>query len=266
MKTEYNFSYDFDYTDWDQIESFDDAIKLNIEFLEGKRKSTPYHGAPVYDVDMSKLIYIHKNGRIITINGQSNECEYDKLYPKKRMVYLLNDIITDSQVIEERTVSFEQKSYLEGFIEEKQLRSFLGFLRKQKSKVAYHLYDIDRNISYYNEFKKRNMWLTRHKLNGSDWVQTTFAHKEPELDSLYNNILIRSMTPLVYFLIYSIEPCGLNMEDILVMYINQRGQRRKKKASKKASKKKASKKKASKKASKKPRPTKVIRRRSRDRI
>jgi len=254
METEYHYSYDFDYTDWDQIETFDEALKLNIEYLEGKRKSTPYHGAPIYDVDMSKLIYIHKNGRILTINGQSNECEYDKLYPQKKMVYLHNDKIFESRVIEERIASLEQKSYLEGFIEEKQLRSFLGFLRKQKIRVAYHLYDINRDVSYYNEFKKRNMWLTRHKLNGSDWVQTTFAHRQPDLDSLYNKILIRCMTPLVYFLIYSIEPCGLNMEDVLVMYINQLGQRKKKK------------KKMSKKKKIKTRPKNDVRRRSRSRV
>ena len=236
METQHHYQYDFDTSGWDTIQTFDDAIDLNVEFLEGKRKSTPYHAAPIYDVDTTKLIYIHEKGRIITINGQSNECEYDKYYPEKKMIYFHNDRIDDERIIPTRIVSMEQKSYLVGYIERKQLHSFLSFLKHNKGTVAYHVYDIIKDKSYYNRFDKKNMWVTRYKLNGSDWQESTWAHKEPDLHSLYDEFLIRARSPLVYFFIFSIKPCDLNMEDVLISYID--GRRKRKSGKKKSSTKK----------------------------
>lgn len=203
-------SYDFDDTGWNSFKSFNDALRINIEFLEGKRKSTPYNSAPVYDVDVSKLIYIHKHGKFLTTNGQSNECNYgDEPY--------------------------EQKSYLDGYFPKSQLKEFHNFLKRRKD-VGYFLQDKTEDIKFYNF--SGDVWVTRYKEKGKDeWIE--FSHVHHDLEDNMRKYLNKCNVQLIFFVIFSLRQCNLNMEDVLIEYIKERNKKRKerKKKNKKSRKK-----------------------------
>lgn len=70
----------FDYR-WYEVETYDDLLKLNMEFIRGNLDMTPYHLGPlVIDVSssnlMNNLIKLHEYG-ILTVDGQESLCEYN---------------------------------------------------------------------------------------------------------------------------------------------------------------------------------------------
>jgi hypothetical protein len=253
MITKYHNSYDFDTRGWDKIWTFNDALELNIEFLQGLRKSTPYHGAPVYDMDTSKLIDIHKYGRIFTDNGQSNECKYNVFIPETRHIYMHNDEVENERILKEMIYSTEQKSYMEGYIEPNTVMPLVSFLKKYGDRIAYRLYDISNKKFYSHNFKLT--WTTREKASSEGfegpWDECTRTFKAADI-GLYEDHFTRIHGGLWWFFIYSVEPCDLNIEDILYEYtlqrLNEFGKRRK---SRRTRKTKKSKKKSKKKSTRK---------------
>jgi hypothetical protein len=64
---------------WYQVETYNDLLKLNIEYISGKLKMTPYHFGPlVSNVPSSNLvnnlIKLHGYG-ILTVSGQESMCK-----------------------------------------------------------------------------------------------------------------------------------------------------------------------------------------------
>jgi hypothetical protein len=245
MITEYNYVYDFDTTGWDLIKTFNDALKLNIEFLQGLRKSTPYHGAPVYDVNASKLVFIHKFGKIFTQDGQSNKCEYEALRPETKIVRVYIDKLGNKSILKEFVLhkakySQEQKSYLEGYLEMKNVPFFMSFLKKYEGKIGLNLYDV-KNDNYLTNFE--STWVTRAKIEGNEkWDPYSNAHREPNL-MVYEEWFGHIKENLCYFFIHSLKPCDINVEDVLYEYAtalrkkSQKGKSRRNRKTKKSKKK-----------------------------
>lgn len=239
MLTKYHYSYPF--AKWN-IKSYNEALKLNIKFLKGKLLSSPYHCSPIYDMNTSKLIYIHKVGHIFTTNGQSSECIYDEYVPKTKHVYIhiesggSEGIIESETISEEMVFSSEQKSYIDGYMPQKYLESFLKFLKTNSRKVGYFVYDINNNKTYDNkDTLKGSYWVTREcGYNDKDWKIISVSPFTPDLFPMYDHYFSKLKTPLVQFSIFDKKPCNkATMEDFLIKFINKNKSTKSKRKSKK---------------------------------
>lgn len=82
---------------WYQVQTYNDLLKLNIEFIEGKICVTPYHFGPLIvegldSILISNLVKLHVYG-ILSVEGQEPICEYeinmeDRWYSKEQRGFL----------------------------------------------------------------------------------------------------------------------------------------------------------------------------------
>ncbi len=79
---------------WYFVETFDDLLKLNIEFICGKIYMAPYHCGPICGSQelIKNLVKLHQYG-ILSVNGQEPICDYninkgDRWHSKQQRGYL----------------------------------------------------------------------------------------------------------------------------------------------------------------------------------
>lgn len=204
-----------------EIHSFNDLIKHNVDFLKGIYKSSPYHAAPVYDVNDNKLIFINSNG-IVTIDGQSNICEYNEYLPTTRHIYYTNDEMVKEDISVPSYYSVEQKSYISGFIQSSILDKLVNYLNKLDD--VYYVFSVDNtnklvtNIEY-NIF----YWLTRvcdskKKLTTKNIKWENISHVN--INKFENIFRGYKLPDTVYFIIFVNNiPCKYDVQDVLVNFI-----------------------------------------------
>ncbi len=210
-----------DFSQWYNAKSFSKILKLNMEFIKGNLSSTPYHYGPIYDMNVTDLLYLHKNG-ILTTNGQSNECYYTQKH------------------------SMEQKSYLNGFTYKRNLKFLLNFLYQNKHLFEYKIYDISNDIGYISGIKDpikklstlgdRNTnthkdidiyysfvngkYITRHKYGDTQWKETTRCNMD-FYPIEYEFFLEQIPVSLINFSITTVHPCTVNVDKYLADYIKK---------------------------------------------
>jgi len=220
MITKKHYSYSF--MEW-PIYSFEDALMHNIKFLRGEYLSSPYHGSPVYDMKVDKLLLLHENG-IITVNGQSSECSYKKFIPKTKHEYYDDDILTDTKIFEDQYSSFEQKSYLEGFIKKNMLDDMKTHLDKLNERYSYNiLYKFSfNNESFITNIHQPITWLTRELSDDETWEN--FSNLNLFFFEDFNNTFKTDINSdnIIHFFIFINEPCTGNVEDILEKFVINR--------------------------------------------
>ena len=117
----YAFTHNKDYNRWvedmkkiyQMVNSFEDLLQTNIQFLQGNLPMTFYHWSPIYDQDTNGLQLVTEKIKYFTINGQSNEC----------------------------TDEYKQKPYLTGFIPTKTLKNILPTILSSPN-IYVNTYDI----------------------------------------------------------------------------------------------------------------------------
>ena len=61
--------------DWTNVENYDELLSVNLDFIHGKLRCTPYHGGPLVDPSQELidiLDQLHRYG-FLTVNGQEAE-------------------------------------------------------------------------------------------------------------------------------------------------------------------------------------------------
>ena len=91
------------------VRRYSDLQEVYVKYLKGEIKFSPDQAGPVNHETiplLDSLIKINELG-LITVNGQPSKCEYGVLK------------------------SYEQKSYITGFMEKKYLQSFMEYVQNQ---------------------------------------------------------------------------------------------------------------------------------------
>jgi len=162
--------------EWKSVGSYNDLIKKNIDFIEGRLQLAPYHQAPINDTGPLRddLVEINKLG-FITLGGQ---CALD-------------------------TPEHEKKLYLNGYLSPSKVRNFIKYLKDFK-KIEYFIefpnkeiktnirnwhinYNIKENQSVYfsslGRVKKDNTWVDTDILPFRDinYITLTFWKDTPKI-------------------------------------------------------------------------------------
>ena len=222
-------SYNFEH--W-KINSFKDVIKYNVEFLKGIRLSSPYHAAPVYDMKVENLITINENG-IVTINGQSNECVYNKYVPQTKHVYYFNDRIERVRVSNSIYYFMEQKSYLDSFIKLEMMDELINFIDGINNDlgneiVLYKFCNLNGVLT--SNYKTDKNWLTRkyaskYEINDLSEIKWEYPHNDNLNDcELFSDTFnCKHIKGIINFMLIIDEPCynKFTCEDILINFIKK---------------------------------------------
>lgn len=138
------------------VNTYNDLLKTNIEFLKGNLPETWYYGAKwgegldqkthATDMTTQTLIALHKKG-VFTVNGQSSQCDKNiseqTIYPESAG----------------RVVAHEQRSFVDGFLPVELAQKLVPILQKDKR--------IYIDIKYPND--KDNFSNIPYKIVAKDW-------------------------------------------------------------------------------------------------
>jgi hypothetical protein len=124
VKFFFSIAREKDTMDWSDARTFADLVVLNVRFLRGKLKETPYHGAPVDEETvplLPKLIRINQLGFVSTqghpADRESGRYKQSNPFFKKGM---------------REYYIYEQKSFIEGILLKSRAASFVNFMRARK--------------------------------------------------------------------------------------------------------------------------------------
>jgi len=129
---------------WYSVKTYDDLLKLNIEFIDEKIDKTPYSFGPMVGSQelRNNLVKLHQYG-ILTVGGQETKCEYN-MYKDNYWR------------------SFEQRAYLDFYINlddnKKLAESFIEYLKNKN--IIYLIKNPNGNAIITN-VKGRRFNLTR---------------------------------------------------------------------------------------------------------
>ncbi len=96
---------------WNNIHSYEDLLKVNVMFLRGELKETPYHLGPLEPDSIpliDELIEMH-NLRMLSVNGQGGLCIYGDYAPPFRSY--------NGELLGDWYYDVEQRAYVEFYIE-----------------------------------------------------------------------------------------------------------------------------------------------------
>jgi hypothetical protein len=99
---------------WYQVKTYDDLLKLNIEFINGKIERTPYHWGPLHTSSqqlIDNLVELHHYG-ILTVNGQESLCNYNIYQPGRPNIEKLISGYDYDILMKDHWTSVEQRGYL----------------------------------------------------------------------------------------------------------------------------------------------------------
>ena len=146
-----------------KVESFQDLLDRNMDYLEGRLDFNPYTHAKISDdVDMvalvPKLIAVTKLG-FYTITGQPAKAAYNVLDPKKGLY-----------------VSVEQRNYTSGWLQESVAVGLEAWLKASRYKHdVYYRIDFDNKEKGY--FVQQNMpYNVKKCFNLSRFYETPTSH------------------------------------------------------------------------------------------
>lgn len=236
MNIKKHFSYPF--MRW-PIHSFEDAIYHNIKFLRGEYISSPYHAAPIYDMNNDTLLLLHENG-ILTVNGQSDECYYKKFLPKTEHQYYNNNILTETIINDEKYINSEQKSYIDGFIKETMMNDMKKYFDNLNDKFdAKILYKFTfNNNSYTTNIHQLKTWLTRE--SDGDEAFEDFSNLHLFMFENFNETFKTNIKSddIIHFFVTIDKPCDSNVENLLARFvINRETPKKSRKSARRFSKK-----------------------------
>ncbi len=169
------------------VKTYDDLIKANVAFLEGKVEATPYHHGPVDPETaplLEDLIFLNKKG-FLSVNGQP------ALIEKGVVPSQCED---SEEKCEQKWYLAEQKSYLEGYVKLEEVPILINFLLS-KPDIFFVVVGPDGIIG--DTFPEGRYILTRDKvskdedkLNSTRWreysVINTKNTKYLPFDNWYN--------------------------------------------------------------------------------
>ncbi len=161
--------------EWNGIETYDDLIRTNVAFLEGRMDRTPYHFGPI-DPETAplvpRLVQLNKLGFVST-NGQPVE------------------------LVETRTCIYEQRSHIRGFMlahhlprleayAKEKIRDGYYFIVSSLStdapQVLFHTFP-KRMLQYSTRWKSTCYNVTRFKVNNQrSWDKCTNVWIEPNYE------------------------------------------------------------------------------------
>lgn len=157
---------------YNTVETYDDLLQRNIEYLNGNLKANPYtHSSIIDDNDMKpllpKLIELTKLG-YYSITGQPNKAFYN-IYNDNKKMY----------------ISIEQRNYTSGLLQDDVARHLKHFLDhcKHKNNIYYRI-DFDNDLGYYVE---SNMPYNNHNyFNLTRSYETNNSHNNNKDYSKWN--------------------------------------------------------------------------------
>ena len=112
------------------VKSYDDLIKANVAFLQGKVRRTPYHCGPIDNETIplvEDLVKINNYGFIST-NGQPSQI----IGPFIRNFETPMNYNPPNVCIGEREILYLQKPHIIGYLPKKYVHSFIDFMRNHE--------------------------------------------------------------------------------------------------------------------------------------
>lgn len=193
---------------FESVKTYDDLIKANVAFLQGRVIAAPYHPGPVDEETiplLGNLIKINSMG-FVSIEGQPASCVYG-MYAPKTQLYL----------------DVEQKSYIIGILQKKYLSDFIDFFKNEN---FYYIlgdgYGIIKNTlpgKAYNVSREKSS-RNKNDLNDQEWYLYTnishysVSHNENELG--FNKKILDDTFSIA---LCSSQYCKNSVENILLKFL-----------------------------------------------
>ena len=147
---------------WYQVKTYDDLLKLNIEFINGKIEWTPYHCGPLHTLSLQlidNLVKLHHYG-ILTVGGQEPLCKYNMYEPGRPSNPYLEKVQPEYNyvLIRDHWSSIEQRGYLDFYVNIDNIelaKSLIQQLQHGDKKLIYKIIQNDEIMTNIPEQDKR---------------------------------------------------------------------------------------------------------------
>ncbi len=179
---------------WDNVENYDELLSLNLNFINGLLRATPYHGGPLVDPSKELIVgldQLHRYG-LLTVNGQ--EAMSKRVECTDTATFLLGKNLEQGSWYE-----IEQCGYLEfhididSFVDNKNNNVVTEFIDKIKgSNLIYRILDmrtskVETNMRGYFSLGHHRLNKKEIKLNSTKWTNNIGIHEHAEPRYCYWN-------------------------------------------------------------------------------
>lgn len=164
--------------EWSNVENYDELLSLNLDFIHGRLRQTPYYGGPLLDPSkelIDNLDQLHRYG-FLTIDGQETECIHSKCVEPR---YFYSEFLERGNFYEN-----EQRGYLKfhidvnSFVDNANNNVLEKFICKIKeSHLVYKIINMETSHIDSNIYEGRRYNVTRYrvgeneeKLKSARWI------------------------------------------------------------------------------------------------